>query len=405
MNLDRFIFFLVCLLAFTINLENFFNVFFGINTPFELYRLIALALIVLLLVQKHHRRRWDKADRLIFFVFSWGAMMAIIRFLFAFVNIEAMAVNYILFGINFFMFYSLKNFSWTLSRSSVVILWYNAGLLANLLHFQVIGVETGPNVDFARAAGFFSNPNSLALACLFGILGCFFVFICSSKAWMRYLSVVFFLIDFYVLNQTSSRAGAIIAGLLLLLITIWYYYTQRRIVSRFVMVTTVVLVYLFSGSFTIGALERQRSREDRQVKEEREALTQAGLDAFVDTKFMGLGLGQFKEINNFYKYVYPYNAGIANVRRQKNEGLVTHNSYIQILAEIGAVGFFALIGFWFSVLSRAINNRKINRHFFFFQIGIIGIGIIYSIGHVIYLAPNLWFCLSFIFPLKLYKDR
>jgi len=404
MNLSRITFGLLCLLSFTISLENFFLIFLGVNTSFELYRLIALLVIGLLFFfEEKQEKRWRVEDRLFFSLFSWGAMVALLRSFYAFVDVEAMLINYTLFVINFFMFFSLRNYPWTLPKIAIVILWYNLGLMANLIHIQLIGIVPGPNVEFVRAAGFFSNPNSLALACLFGILGCFFVFSVSQKRWMRLAAIIFFLADFYVLNKTSSRAGAVIAGLLLVIIIVWYYYTRRSAVGRFVMVATVVGLYFLSGSFSIGALERQRSREDRKVKEERDALTQAGLDAFEDTHFIGLGLAQFKEINNFYKYVFPHSAGIANERRQKNEGLVTHNSYTQVVAEIGAAGILLLATFWYTLIIRSLKNRHLSNDYFFFQAGVICIGVVYGLGHVIFLAPTLWFNLALIFPTGLYR--
>lgn len=403
MILDRLTFGLVCLLALVINLEQFMLIFFGLNTSFELYRMVAIVLTIsLFFVHNKMKWTWDKPDILIFLMFGWGFFITLFRYVFLDVDVIPTIINYLLFLINFFMYLSLKNYAWNIRRISTIIVCYNLGLVANLVFNQIQGGVNETSLEFVRASGFFSNPNSLALASLFGIAGCFFLFSVSNRKSVQLLSAFFFIVNFYILNQTSSRAGAILAGLLLVIIIVWYYYTKKRLVNRFVLVSALILIYVFSGSFSIGALERQRSREERKVKEERDALTLAGLYAFEDSNYLGLGLGQFKVINNFYKYVLPYSPGIANERKQKNEGLVTHNSYTQALAETGFVGFILLVSFWALLLRRAYKYRFVNVHFFFLQISVISIGVIYAIGHVTFIAPTLWYNLSIIFPVILY---
>src|SRR5690348_16977183 len=100
------------LLACAITLENLFEVAFGFDTPFNAYRILAILICVVLTFKNGLKAfRINRVNSLIFLVFFWGALVALVRYYSKDVEFNLLAVNFLLFVINFLMFISLYNTS------------------------------------------------------------------------------------------------------------------------------------------------------------------------------------------------------------------------------------------------------------------------------------------------------
>ena len=138
----------------------------------------------------------------------------------------------------------------------------------------------------------------------------------------------------------------------------------------------------------LTAVERQKSKIEREKPEIRIVLAQAAFKANTDSYGLGVGIGQFQHIDNFYQFMRPFDAELASERFQKDKGLVTHNSFLQILAE---GGIFALL-FFVAFLVRIFKNIKsyepsiVNNKQLWIFFGLI----IFSISHVIFFNPIFW---------------
>jgi O-antigen ligase len=405
MKLKKTLFFLICALAFSVSLENFFEKTIGLDTPVNPYRICTLLIIAILIYLNGSKGlKIDKINYLIFWVFVWGIIIGILRYFVKEVEFSLLIVNFILFAMNFFMFIALYNTSLHSGEIRAIFVCYNLGLFLNLALIQTTADPAqNPNVDYVRESGFFTNPNNLALACVFGLITSFYLFHIERKLWIRTFAIVSMLNSLFLIDYSASRAGAIVATFIILLLLIWYFMTSRRAGGKVVILASLLLIFFYYENFSINAVERQNSREARNVKEERDILSAAGIAAFTDSNFMGLGLGQFKFIGNFYSIVHPISPGIAQERLRKNEGLVTHNSYIQVLAEAGLIGFLLLLLFYYNKLRQIVRNYSLNTNVFFFQICTLLVLIVYGYAHVIFLSPVMWFFLAFIFPLQHYE--
>jgi O-antigen ligase len=393
--------FLLCLLAFTISLENFFDKTIGIDTPATPYRMVTIILLFFLVLKGGFKSlNVNKANVLILLVFIWGVIAAIFWYFKKDVEFGLLITNFILFFINYLMFIAIHNVFKSRDDVRLIFIYFNLGLLLNFLLILSEGYTFNSQVSYVRVSGFFTNPNNLALACLFGLTTSFYLFHTEKKILFRICAIGFIGISLFLINVTASRAGAIVGVLLVPVLVIWYFRTNSTFVGKLMAIVSIVIVFFVYESLSINAINRQNSREQRNVKEERNVLTAAGIEAFIQSNFIGLGLGQFKSIINFYPIVYKFSPSIALDRQRKNEGLVTHNSYIQILAETGIVGFLLLVSFWIIKLKTLLKNRKIKEDVFWFQSCIAFILIVYSFAHVTFLAPTFWFFIAFISPLN-----
>ncbi len=388
-------------IAFTINLEEVLEVLFSVQTSMKPYRIFSLVLLMLMVSHAGLRAfRPRKEDRLLILLFGWGATVAAIRFLFDSVSMDNLFNNIILIGINFLLYLALTN--WGLKKNHVIrlIVFYNFGIVCNLL---LLLTDRSLNPSYGeylmRGAGFFTNPNSLAFSCLFAILGLIFILFSKTSKSLRVLTLLFMATNIYLVNISGSRGGLYTLGLFVVFFILWVLrFRTGWAVLLIIPVLAGTIYYVAVNGITVYALERERLKEERSEENVRGALALAGFDAFLQTNLVGLGMGQFQYIDNFYPLVVQHDAGIAKERLDKNEGLVTHSTYIQLLADYGLVGFFSFCLFWYFKLKQILDKFWRFDSLILFKAGMALVILVYSLGHVVLMTPHFWFFLSFIRP-------
>ncbi len=176
------------------------------------------------------------------------------------------------------------------------------------------------------------------------------------------------LITLLAIISTGSRAG-ILAGIITLLIISFYELKKKGTKKLLIAFIILFIVGIFLTSIIVpGPLQSGFTRFENLIgvikgKElpdgsisERYALLVGGARMFLDNFIFGVGLGNFRE------HSYEYSISL------KQE---SHNTYIEILAELGLVG--AIIFFWliYSTLAkfRLLEKKHSNNSYETFVIG------------------------------------
>ena len=206
---------------------------------------------------------------------------------------------------------------------------------------------------------------------VFGIAGPFFALytvIACLHASVGYLTArrlahrvgwgCLFLLYFGALIATQTRAALLQLsfGFALLVAVVWFWSTARREhlirhrVVQLVMTLAVVLVIVVSGVFPFLHHPSDRiinAFEGHAVTVEyRLFLWRLGLQAFLKSPFLGVGLQQVSQWDKFLPQ-WRFDPMASHTR-----GLGAHNDFISYLAETGLVGTFA-IGWLFWALIRS----------------------------------------------------
>lgn len=195
----------------------------------------------------------------------------------------------------------------------------------------------------------------------------------------RLVFLVFSVISFWGLYLTDKR-GHLVAILIIISITIF-----RRlgieIVKRILLLFTVTLISIIIIIFTSNILTNKESLlQDLNVYSSgRIDLYLIAIELFKEKPIFGWGLGYFNQ------YV----------------GMGTHNMYLQILSELGIIGFFSFVFIAVSNLLNAFkllsegNQKEIKLFFILFQIFFLVYG--FSGNPFNDIPILLTYCLSIIF--------
>ncbi len=170
-----------------------------------------------------------------------------------------------------------------------------------------------------RSVGIFNDPNDLAMAMLI-VLPFLFVTVLSADAgWFARILALATLVPMLMAFQfTNSRGGVL--GLAAALVVIGW----RRFGKR---VGPLAIVALLAGVVALGPSRMGEMDSDEDSAQGRIQAWSEGLGMLASRPLTGVGFGRFTE----------YHA------------LVAHNSFVQVLAELGLLGGAAFIGmvFWY----------------------------------------------------------
>ena len=195
------------------------------------------------------------------------------------------------------------------------------------------------------SSGFIDNPNTVSgylVAVLPIVLSIFFV---ARKKWVRLLSLVGTLAILGGLLSACTR-GALIAGLVagavfLVLVLLRGRYTEKE--KRMIAVGVAIVLAFIAAYLSINPSLLQRIVQIKQV-----------LDLRINTRYIewctskrmmsdhflvGIGLGNFKHYYLKYRGYAAKDIGFIGRWEKANQA---HNEYVQVSAEMGFLGLFAM---------------------------------------------------------------
>lgn len=205
-------------------------------------------------------------------------------------------------------------------------------LSLSIVYSRFFGTVIVENEGAIRAGGIFSNVNSAGFVLFIAIIYAFLMYLEKDKK--RYwLYIILFLT---ALVFTGSRAS-----MLALAVSFLFYNLRFKLTKKIIIICVSSLLFTILGFFLfqdkiLSALRLERGLSARQI------LYNIGLDIAADYPYLGIGLGNLKDVGPQYLVTYPIGEW------QKNSILdigiqSSHNVFIETAAEIGLIGAGVLI--------------------------------------------------------------
>ncbi|MDH5648414.1 MAG: O-antigen ligase family protein [Gammaproteobacteria bacterium] len=231
----------------------------------------------------------------------------------------------------------LRKFVWGMLLAGQFIVFYGIYVAVNNLGTTVGGAAAG-------AYGMYENHNDYSYVIIL-ILPFLYMFWKNSEPGLKKMILLFFLGSSIAgMLFSLSRGGALALVFEIFLIQL-YFYKQNRKKLPLIMMALLGLMVL-SYQWAKRAEHSTESYTAEQAESSRIELWKAGKNMFKAHPFLGVGSRKFGEYAKEY-YDLSYD----------QLGKNAHNTYIQILATTGLIGFFAFMGFaW-----KLIKDLRIDR--------------------------------------------
>jgi O-antigen ligase len=185
-----------------------------------------------------------------------------------------------------------------------------------------------------RPAGFLNDPNLAANFCALALLSTLFLIQESPKK--RFYLVVFILGTALFVSLSRGAVFALVGAVIIYLSLCQY---KKVSWSRALLIFGLILVFSFLMASVI--LANQSGLSGLSINDRPESLSdrfdmwRSAWDMFLEYPFLGTGLGTFT-------LRYP---ALRAFTETSSTGFFAHNDYLQLLAELGILGFVA----WFTV--------------------------------------------------------
>ena len=205
-------------------------------------------------------------------------------------------------------------------------------LSISIIYSRFFGTVIVENEGAIRAGGIFSNVNSSGFVLFIAIIYAFLMYLEKDKK--RYwLYIILFLT---ALVFTGSRASMLALAVSVLFYNLRFKLTKKIIIICVSSLLFTILGFLLFQDKILSALRLERGLSARQI------LYNIGLDIAADYPYLGIGLGNLKDVGPHYLVTYPIGEW------QKNSILdigiqSSHNVFIETAAEIGLLGAGVLI--------------------------------------------------------------
>lgn len=186
----------------------------------------------------------------------------------------------------------------------------------------------------ARPAGFLNDPNLAANFCALALLSTLFLI---QKASKKHLYLILFMLGLALFISLSRGAVFALAGAVIIYLSLCQY--KKLPWGRALLIFGLILVFSFLVASVI--LANQSGLSGLSINDRPESLSdrfdmwRSAWDMFLEHPFLGAGLGTFA-------LRYP---ALRAFTETSSTGFFAHNDYLQLLAELGILGFVA----WFVV--------------------------------------------------------
>jgi putative inorganic carbon (hco3(-)) transporter len=205
-----------------------------------------------------------------------------------------------------------------------------------------------------RSVGIFNDPNDLALSMLVVLPFLFVTVLNAALGWgSRILALAVLVPMLLAFYYTNSRGGVLGLGAALAIIG-WHRFGSK--------VGPIVVVAMLGGVLALGPSRMAEMDSEEDSAQGRIQAWSEGLQMLKQRPITGVGYGRFTE----------YHA------------LVAHNSFVQVLAELGILGGMAFIGmvFWYFESLRRVGRtpRTTRPPFRAWRTGFLAMGTAFFIG-------------------------
>lgn len=214
-------------------------------------------------------------------------------------------------------------------RNNVIKLYYNGSMSGLTSHYSINGMYLGIGTGIISIISLFNE---------------------NMKRWKR---VVYPAVMIFALLLTGKRAHLFFMIISLSLVYLIYNYKQvaKSTIKLILLVSILILIYVIMSNFVpnILVMYDRLVNSDYSTLGGRSQLYEEAIKLFKQSPIIGNGWGAYKN------YV-QYTVGVNYVSEYAK--MNTHNIYLQLLCEIGVIGFSAFIGLIIYNLMKAIKVLK-----------------------------------------------
>lgn len=399
-DINQLIYYLVHIYAFLIPFETVLEFFFGIDTVFKPYRVLAI-LIILVYTAKAAKNfsigRDIQEDLFLYAVIAYGLFITLFQMVASPFSIGKFFNDIFQLGLYLGVFFVIKNCDFSMSQFKKIFRSLTIGITLNAVYayynFFVLK-------EFERQSGFMDNPNYFAFSLLAGL-----TFLLLYFRQKKLLDQAIVLAAMGLLATVFIVAGSRTCLFIFLLISVYIFLVQplrqKIIIGFFVLViaiTGAIRTNIIENSFNGPFVLFDRLDQSKLTGDVRLDLWKGIVQISSDTYFVGLGIGQFKtRFSEFFRQERS-----EKIYRMVLFGyfLTPHSDYFAILIEYGIIGLIAYGIFLFLSLrkgvlqflsSRTRQQQKLHQLKFAMLIALLLFGISHdNFGSAIY-----WFLIAY----------
>jgi O-antigen ligase len=232
-------------------------------------------------------------------------------------------------------------------RDLLILVW---AFLIGALVTCVYALANG-TLRYGRLTGGIFDPNRVAAEIVVAIVMAIFLLVATRRLSLRLICLVLLSVFAVVFVQTQSRSGILALGAAFAFALVAAGPLRGRITAVILIVAALGLAY-----YVYAAPPQLRERVTSivtgtsQASPLREDTFQIALQMTRAHPVQGVGLGNFPALESQY---FTTNANIVQVGSLRRFQLVVHNTYLEILAELGIVGLVLFVSVLAMTVGRA----------------------------------------------------
>ncbi len=365
-DIDRVLFTLFCLYAFSLPFELVLEILFKIRTIFKPFRILSLLILatygIKVLKQGFYLNRSEQADWLLYAVFIYGLFISCWRIVTGIFDVGLFRNDVLLVGLNVLTFFIYKTLTISKEQALTLFNYFILGIISNSLYTFYTFIF---RIQYGRLSGFTDNPNYAALALVAVITFLTLRTNYNRKIGYQLLYALCVLFLIYIFIITGSRTGFLM--FIAANFFIFLFSTVRRKLMLLLVSGVVVLLLLpqqlekisFGGPLI---LIRRVSRSATSDTEDVRFIIWRGIFRLLEEQgYAGIGIGQFKA--NFPRYFGEESHKLILEIVNRGYYLSPHNDYLAILVDYGLPSllcYLLFLGVTFSSLSKRM--LYITRH-------------------------------------------
>jgi teichuronic acid biosynthesis protein TuaE len=337
--------------------ENILEIFFGIKTQLKPYRLVSIFILFIVICKVIKNRKiifkLNSSDISLYAMFVVGLIVTFLNYYFDSRNFDdSIFFNYLFQIVLAIVLYSMiRSLSININLFVKFFNFYIIGLVINCIFLIIQSYFLVETLDYKRPAGFISNPNSAGLQMAVGIFYLVFSIKNNNSRVKQILNVLVIILFTIGIFQTQSRTSLFLVTLICLI----SFYNLSIVRKIQIGAIVIIMIFIFGGVILNSEMFTRIQRKSKSNRpDERIELWNKSIELGIDSKFLGIGIGQFQRRSYARKYFSNTNFPTLRSELRKGEiGLGLHNTFLHILINYGFLSFILFIIFIFST------NRKL----------------------------------------------
>ena len=360
-NLDNWIYKLLCWYAFFVPLEKILEVFFNIDTIFKPYRVLALAILLsfgIRTVYYRNKNQQLKQDFFLYLIFIYGLVITIYKLITTQFHLGYLYNDAFQIGLYLGVFVVIRHVNISSQQIRNILKFLTVGVLINAAYvFIKFYVLQG----YRRDGGFMDNPNYLALSLVVAILLLIFRRAAFAGIYKKLLWLAILGLLGYVFIISGSRTGLLVLGITVLLSFYFLSMKEKTILICFSLVIGTMLIIGGMDKlkdtgplFLVNRIDKKKSSEDVRIP-----IWKGVIKASQESNFTGLGIGQFK--HRFHEFYYEENNDLIKRMVKRGYFLSPHSDYLALLVVYGIIGLLSYLIFLILTSKHILERlRKVN---------------------------------------------